>query len=278
MKKDGYSENTIGPIGRRLRSLAQRVDLEQPEQVKELVARADWSNGYKQNIVNAYNHYAKVHGISWKVPQYQRARSIKKVPLESDIDLVISHTLTKNRTAFKLIKECGLRPIEVSRLTLSHFDLNRRTVYPETAKGGAARVLELKNDTLALIKDLVSGKNLDDQIFPSSKTLQKNWNRMRNKLAERYSRPELKQIRLYDLRHFYATMLYHRTKDILHVMQKLGHRNIKNTLIYTHLVNFQDDEWICKAAATVEEAQGLIEAGFRFEVEMDGLKLFRKRK
>jgi site-specific recombinase XerD len=29
-------------------------------------------------------------------------------------------------------------------------------------------------------------------------------------------------------------MEYHRAKDILHVMQLLGHKSIKNTLIYTH--------------------------------------------
>ena len=39
--------------------------------------------------------------------------------------------------------------------------------------------------------------------------------------------------------HFKVTMEYHKTKDILHVMRILGHRNIKNTLVYTHLVNFQ---------------------------------------
>lgn len=95
MKKQGCSENTIEPIGKRLRNLAQRVNLDQPETVRELLARAwEWSTGYKQNLVNAYNHYAVVHGIAWKIPQYQRASSIQKVPLESDIDLIINHVLT----------------------------------------------------------------------------------------------------------------------------------------------------------------------------------------
>lgn len=166
----------------------------------------------------------------------------------------------------------------MSRLTLSHFDLTRRIVYPQTAKGGAARALELKKDTLALIKKLVADKNLHDRIFPESKSLQKSWNKLRNKIAENYNKAELKQIRLYDLRHFYATMLYHRTKDILLVKRKLGHRRIENTLIYTHLVSFAEDEWVCKAAKTVDEAQELIESGFEYVTEMDGVKLFRKRK
>jgi len=73
-------------------------------------------------------------------------------------------------------------------------------------------------------------------------------------------------------------MLYHKTKDILLVKRMLGHKNIEHTIIYTHLVNFSEDEWICRAAKTVDEAQELIESGFQYVTEMDGLKLFRKRK
>ncbi len=279
MKKDGYSENTLGPIGRRLRNLAKHVNLEKPEKVKEYIAGAGWSNGYKENIVNAYNHYAVFHGLSWKKPRYQRAFSIKRLPLEADIDLVISHTKTRSRVAFSLIKECGLRPIEVSRLTLKQIDLHKGLVYPETAKGGEARVLKLKKETLALLNKLVSDvHSVNQKIFQSSKVLQGNWNRLRNKLAERYSKPELKQIRLYDLRHFYGTMLYHKTKDIVHVKRKLGHRSLKNTLIYIDLADFDSEEYISKVAQTPEEIQQLIEAGFEFVCQKDDLTFFRKRK
>ncbi|MEM2894120.1 MAG: hypothetical protein QW638_05045 [Candidatus Bathyarchaeia archaeon] len=40
----------------------------------------------------------------------------------------------------------------------------------------------------------------------------------------------------------------HWTKDILRVMRILGHKNIKNTLIYTHLVDLKNEEYISKAA------------------------------
>jgi len=73
-------------------------------------------------------------------------------------------------------------------------------------------------------------------------------------------------------------MEYHKTKDTLHVMRLLGHKNIKNTLIYKQLVTFHDDDFICKAAENVKEAKELIEAGYEYVTEMDGLRLFRKRK
>ena len=51
-----------------------------------------------------------------------------------------------------------------------------------------------------------------------------------------------------------------------------------STLVYTHLISFKDDEYICKAARTVDEAKDLVEDGFDYVTEIDGLKLFRKRK
>lgn len=66
-----------------------------------------------------------------------------------------------------------------------------------------------------------------------------------------------------------------RTNVILHVKQLLGHKSIQSTLIYTHLVNFEDDQFTCRIA--LQEAESLIEVGFDYVTDMDGAKLFRKR-
>ena len=71
---------------------------------------------------------------------------------------------------------------------------------------------------------------------------------------------------------------YHRTKDILHVMRLLGHKNIANTLIYTQLVEFESDEYCSAVANNVDEAKKLIEAGFEFVCSHNDTMLFRKRK
>jgi len=75
-------------------------------------------------------------------------------------------------------------------------------------------------------------------------------------------------------------MEYHKTKDILHVMRILGHRNINNTLRYTQLIKTEDDEFISKVAKTVEEACALVEAGYEYVTEFrnEEIKVFRKRK
>ena len=76
-------------------------------------------------------------------------------------------------------------------------------------------------------------------------------------------------------------MEYQRTKDILYVMKMLGHKNIKNTIIYTQLLPFKEnDQFICKVATNIKEACSLVEDGFTFVTGeyADGGKIFRKPK
>jgi len=74
-------------------------------------------------------------------------------------------------------------------------------------------------------------------------------------------------------------MEYAKTKDILHIMKLLGHRDIKTTLIYTQLVGFREDEYHSVAAKTAEEAGKLIEIGFEYVcTTLDGVMLFIKQR
>jgi hypothetical protein len=57
-----------------------------------------------------------------------------------------------------------------------------------------------------------------------------------------------------------------------------GSQKIETTLIYTQLLNLNDDEWTCKTASNINEATALIEAGFEYVTKIDGTMLFRKRK
>ncbi|MCJ7561277.1 hypothetical protein MUO79_11795 [Candidatus Bathyarchaeota archaeon] len=64
-------------------------------------------------------------------------------------------------------------------------------------------------------------------------------------------------------------------------MKLLGHENIKNTLIYTQILPFKEDEQIiCKVATNATEACKLIENGFTYVTGeySDGGKIFRKPK
>ena len=68
----------------------------------------------------------------------------------------------------------------------------------------------------------------------------------------------------------------------MHVKEVLGYKNIQNTLIYIHLeaaiFKSGNDEFTVRTAKTVEEAKKLLEVGFEYVTEVEGVKLFRKRK
>ena len=57
-------------------------------------------------------------------------------------------------------------------------------------------------------------------------------------------------------------MEYRKTRDIYHVKILLGHKMIKDTEIYTHIIDFPDDDYVSKIAKTADEAKALVESGF----------------
>jgi integrase len=99
-------------------------------------------------------------------------------------------------------------------------------------------------------------------------------------LSFKLQNPRLKQIKLHTFRHYYATMEYHKTKNIIHVQQQLGHKDINNTIVYTHLVDFSEDEYNSTTAKTQPEKLDLLSHGWEFicQDSTDGLMYFRERK
>jgi len=66
-------------------------------------------------------------------------------------------------------------------------------------------------------------------------------------------------------------------------MKTLGHKAIQSTLIYIDLERAafrspKDDEYTIRVAETMDEACDLLEAGFEYVTDMNGTKIFRKRK
>jgi integrase len=195
--------------------------------------------------------------------------------------MLIANTGQIMSVKLQLSKETGLRPIELHNLKVKDIDLEQRLIYPTTAKHGAPRTLKVSNNMIQRLQEhiVLSRLNPNDKLFRGNATRYgKEYREMRNNLANKLKDPTLRTVRLYDFRHYFGTMLYHKTKDILLVQNQMGHKQINTTLIYTHLLNLNDDEWTSKAAQTKEQAMQLIEAGFEYVTEMDGYKLFRKRK
>ena len=112
----------------------------------------------------------------------------------------------------------------------------------------------------------------------TSDLIRRNFGKQRKRLAAKLKNPRIKQITFHTFRHWKATMKYHKTRDIVHVKEVLGHKSLNNTMLYTQLISFNEEEFVASVANTEEEACKLIEAGFAFVCDFNGNKIFKKRK
>jgi len=151
---------------------------------------------------------------------------------------------------------------------------NSVRVTPE--KGSNARNLKLSNKLVSMLNEMAKTST---KVYPANAdAMRKSYQLQRKRISYKLKNPRLLQISFHTFRHWKATMEYHKTKDILHVMQILGHRSIQNTLVYTQLIDFQDEEFTSKVASNEQDICKLIESGFEYICDFEGKKFFRKRK
>ena len=281
MENDARSKYTIHFTRKALNLLTQHTNLEDPEQVKTYIAKRNSGNGYKRNLAIAYNKYCKYYEIKWNMPIYHPEPKAIKIPTKEKIQMLIAKALPPLSTKLQISMETGLRPIELTNLKVKDIDQEQKMICPTTAKNGSPKRLKISQQLSNTIQKHIDKHRLNpnDKLFTGNAAeYGAHYRAMRNRLADKLHDPTIKNIRLYDLRHYYATTLYAKTRDILLVKQQMGHKKIETTLIYTQLLNLNDDEWICKTATNVKEATALIEAGFEYIQEIDGIRLYRKRK
>jgi integrase len=281
MKNQARSEYTIKNTSKALQVLHKHANLNNPEQVKQYIAQLNASTSYKRNLCIAYNKYCKFYQIKWEMPHYKPQSRMIKIPTKEKLEMLIAHAHKPTSTKLMISLECGLRPVEVCNLKVKDVDLQQRIIYPTTAKHGTPRALKISYNLQKVLQEHIIKHNLNpnDKLFKGdAENYGKYYRKARNSLAKKLQDPTIQTIRLYDFRHYFATMTYHKTRDILFTKQQMGHSQIKTTLIYTQLLNLDDDEWTCKTANTIEQATQLVEAGFEYITEIDGTKLFRKRK
>ncbi|MEM2147998.1 MAG: site-specific integrase [Candidatus Bathyarchaeia archaeon] len=246
------------------------------ESVKETIAKQQWSNGRKANAIDAYTSFLQMHNLKWEPPICKRDRKLPFIPTETEIDQLIS-SCTKRTAAFlQLLKETGARCGEACKLKWTDLDTENGTIRITPEKGSNPRILKISNKLINMLNNLPKTSPTIFQV--NQDMIRKCFQRQRQTTAHKLQNPRLLQISFHTFRHWKATMEYHKTKDILHVMQLLGHRSITNTLKYTQLINFKDDDYTVKVAHTEQELVQLLEAGFEYVCDYNQNKILRKRK
>lgn len=165
----------------------------------------------------------------------------------------------------------------------THFDFDRNTVVIRAGKKSRSRELRISNILTGRLKQLPNSRKFvfhDGMKDPIKglKDFTRSFQKQRKRLALKLANPKLQLISLRTFRHYKGTMEYHRTRDIVHVQRLLGHKSIANTLRYVRVVDFPEDEFTSRVARTVKEAQELVQSGFDYVCDVEGSKVFRKRK
>ena len=284
MKKQGYSEETIRLHISALRTLHTRgADLYDSESAKEVIAKQIWSNARRRNVINAYTLFLKQNGLQWEKPKCKVIQKLPFIPTEQELDSLIVGSGKKTSTFLQLLKETAMRSGEAKKLKWVDIDFDRRIItLNDPEKGSKPRIWKVSDKLMGMLKNLPrnSQKVFGNTTYDSLKqTLQQT----RKRLGAKLQNPRLLKITFHTFRHWKATTLYHQTKDPYYVKEFLGHRSIKNTEIYitierTIFSESNDDEFTVKVASKPEEIKNLLEVGFQYICEKDGMLFFRKRK
>ena len=140
--------------------------------------------------------------------------------------------------------------------------------------------MKISEELSARLKTFITINNTkpDEQLFKGNeRRFGEHYRRLRNRLAKT-SRPTIKTIRLYDLRHAYVTKQLRRCQNVETVRQIIGHKQLNTTQKYMHLAG-TNGEWILEGTTDKNRAMQLIAQDFIcVNTAPDGTMIYKKAK
>ena len=149
----------------------------------------------------------------------------------------------------RLLLFTGARKSEILAARWENMDLERRILTVPLSKSGKARHIPLSDAALQVLAEIPCNS---EWLFPSKRTkghitsIFQAWDRVR-------TRAGLKDMRLHDLRHSFASFLVNSGCSLYEVQKILGHHNPKVTTRYAHLAQ----ESLLRAANVVSKKLGI---------------------
>jgi integrase len=281
MQANAYEPTTIKRVKKQLRNLTANCNTNNPEEVKTYIANKQSSNAYKELLIESYDVYMRSKSLRWNKPFYQRYDKKHKAPKEELIDFIIQHAKPVTKLKLLMEKDLGTRPIELYWLKVGDIDLATGVVNIIGAKHTIGREGKLKPDTLTLLNLYITKHNLNinSKLFKgrNADNFGANFRLLRNRLAKKYNKPELKQVSLYDFRRFKASKEYKLSRhNLLYVKQLLGHKDIKTTEKYITLFDEKNITWIPVICHNQQEIEQAIKDDCELVCQADGITYFKK--
>jgi integrase/recombinase XerD len=289
----GFAECTIESTINDLLRLNKTADLNDPVKVWFCIENhTDWKMGTRQHHASSYVRFAKIVKIHMPedlnfIKWFLRGRLPKYIPTEIEIAQLIAQWNRKNATLLQMLYETGMRSGEAWRLRWDNIDFERKTLTlnaEDCEKDGLARQFKISDKLISMLH-LLKATSKRETIWAADRkslnSLRIMFVAQRKRLAAKTGNNNFNKISLHTLRHFYACKLYHDTNKLELVREKLGHKSIESTMIYTRIVEWEkNDQWIVCRPQTTQEEDHLIETGFEYVRFDERLQqpIYRKRK
>lgn len=215
LKKQGRRPNTQLAHQKVLYRLAKHgANLSDPESVKETIANENVEESTKLQYVGIYTVFAQYFRLSWTPPIYKPIRKIPFIPTETEIDQLIAGFRKRLATFLQILKETGARCGEIWQLNWTDLNGNILTINnPE--KNSLPRQLKISDKLVSMLQSL---PKKDKRIFGPYENLNNfrgNYAKKRKTIARTLCNLRIDRITFHTFRHFYATMLYAKCKNIL---------------------------------------------------------------
>lgn len=196
---------------------------------KQLVAAVKfWYNGVLGK--NLQLDYLYPDRPEFKIPKVFSQQDIKAM-------LNVCENI-KHKAILATIYSCGLRLSELTNLMIKDIDSTQMTVTIRQGKGNRDRVVVLSEKLLLLLRDYFVEYKPKEYLFEGQSGGKYSERSVQQVLKQTLAKAKInKEGSVHTLRHSYATHLIEQGTDIRFVQELLGHKNIKTTLIYTHLTD-----------------------------------------
>ncbi len=215
------------------------------EEIRDyMVLHRGRSASHQDNLVTAFKFFfERVHKTELSEKYVARPRRGFYLPdyfTQEELAALLSVLDNKkHKLMISLAYGAGLRRQELQNLRLQDVDLKRNRILIKDAKGRKDRYTLFSQHLHNLLKSYLSEHRPQYYLFESRVPGKPYSTGSMAKVLKNAARAAgiQRRVHLHMLRHSFATHLLEDGKDIRYVQELLGHRSIKTTERYTHIVN-----------------------------------------
>jgi integrase len=230
--------------------------------------------------------YCRFYKIEWEKPIYTPEPTTIQPPTQEKILMLISSARLELSIKLDISAQTGLRSIEIQGekgLNAKDIHPDQNTITARITKGCNQRPpLPITKELTTRLQTYIMENNIqpEDLLFKGrAKNYCNDYRKFRNRLADKLKDPTIRTIRLYDLRHAYATRHLRRTQNAETVRILMGHKKLDTTQKYLHLLGVSNGEYDIEGTTDKERVKQLLAADFTYQLTTpDGTMIFRKPK